>query len=140
MEQEINVIKYLVALRNCSKENLPMSDSLVAYDLILFIAIQCGEQQPLSVKQLFSSLPHSYSAVREHYNRLLNDGYVVHKQDEKDKRIKYIEPTEKFIGSVVNYANNAKAILDTPPPSAFQHVFSLATLSYSRVKTTNYIH
>jgi DNA-binding MarR family transcriptional regulator len=139
MEQEISVIKYLVALRNCSKQTLPMSDSLVAYDLILFIAIHCGERQPLSVKQLFSSLPHSYSAVREHYNRLLNDGYVVHKQDEKDKRIKYIEPTEKFIGSVVNYANNAKAILDTPP-SAFQHVFSLATLSYSRVKTTNYIH
>lgn len=119
MEQEINVIKYLVALRNCSKQSLPMSDSLIAYDLILFIAIQCGELQPLSVKQLFSSLPHSYSAVREHYNRLLNDGYVVHKQDEKDKRIKYIEPTEKFISSVVNYANNAKAILDTPPP--FQH-------------------
>ena len=119
MEQEINVIKYLVALRNCSKQSLPMSDSLVAYDLILFIAIHCGERQPLSVKQLFSSLPHSYSAVREHYNRLLNDGYVVHKQDEKDKRIKYIEPTEKFIGSVVNYANNAKAILDTPPPQHF---------------------
>jgi DNA-binding MarR family transcriptional regulator len=115
MEQEISVIRYLVALRNCSKENLPLNDSLVAYDLILFIAIQYGERQPLSVKQLFSSLPHSYSAVREHYNRLLNDGYVIHKQDEKDKRIKYIEPTEKFIGSVVNYANNAKVILNTPP-------------------------
>ena len=78
MEQEISVIKYLVALRNCSKQSLPMSDSLVAYDLILFIAIHCGERQPLSVKQLFSSLPHSYSALREHYNRLLTDGYVVH--------------------------------------------------------------
>jgi DNA-binding MarR family transcriptional regulator len=117
MEQEISVIKYLVALRNCSKQSLPMCDSLVAYDLILFIAIHCGECQPLSVKQLFSSLPHSYSALREHYNRLLKDGYVVHKQDEKDKRIKYIEPTEKFIGTLINYANNVKAILDTPPLS-----------------------
>ena len=133
MEQEISVIKYLVALRNCSKQSLPMCDSLIAYDLILFIAIHCGERQRLSVKQLFSSLPHSYSAVREHYNRLLNDGFVVHKQDEKDKRIKYVEPTEKFIGSVVNYANNAKVILDTPP-LAFQRLFNLV------INTANYAH
>jgi hypothetical protein len=140
MEQEIGVIKYMVALRNCGKENLPMSDSLIAYDLILFIAVTYGEQQPITIKQLFSSLPHSYTAVRYHYNRLLNDGYVIHKHDEYDKRVKYIQPTEKFLSSVVNYANNAKAILDTPPPSAFQRSFSLVCHSYSRVKTTNYIH
>ena len=119
MEQEISVIKYMVALRNCSKQSLPMSDSLIAYDLILFIAITHGEKKAITPKQLFSSLPHSYSAVRHHYNRLLDDGYVIHKPAELDKRVKYIEPTEKFLSSVINYANNAKAILDTPPPQHF---------------------
>lgn len=117
MEQEASVIRYLVALRNCGKETLPMSDSLIAYDLILFIAITISEKRSLTVKQLFSSLPHSYTAVRHHYNRLLEDGYVIHKQDNGDKRVKYIEPTEKFIASVTSYAKNAKAILDTPPLS-----------------------
>jgi DNA-binding MarR family transcriptional regulator len=115
MEQEISLIRHMVALRNCSKKSLPMSDSLVAYDLILSIAIKSGEMQPFTVKQLFSSLPHSYSAVREHYNRLLSDGYVVHKPDEKDKRIKYVHPTDKFISCVISYSNNAKAILETLP-------------------------
>lgn len=96
-----------------------MSDSLIAYDLILFIAVTYGEKQPITIKQLFSSLPHSYTAVRYHYNRLLNDGYVVHKHDENDKRVKYIEPTEKLKNSVATYANSARAILDTPPPQHF---------------------
>lgn len=117
MGQEASVIRYMVALRNCGKETLPMSDSLIAYDLILFIAITFSEERPLTVKQLFTSLPHSYTALRHHYNRLLEDGYVVHKPDNGDKRIKYIEPTEKFIASVTKYAKTAKAILDTSPLS-----------------------
>lgn len=113
MEQEISVIKHLVALRNCSKQSLPMGDSLIAYDLILYIATTY-KKQSITPKQLFSALPHSYSAVRYHYNRLLEDGYVVHKPAESDKRVKYIEPTEKFINTVASYTNQARVILDTP--------------------------
>ncbi len=91
-----------------------MSDTLIAYDLILFMAITFAEKKPITPKQLFASLPHSYSALRHHYNRLLDDGYVIHKSGVLDKRVKYIEPTEKFLSSVVNYANKAKVILDTP--------------------------
>jgi len=116
MEQVTNIIRLMAQLRNCAKENLPMSDSLIAYDLILYIATTYKEQKPITIKQLFAALPHSYTAVRHHYNRLLNDGYVVHKLDTNDGRVKFIEPTEKFINSVVGYANKAKVILDTPPP------------------------
>lgn len=126
MGTEISVIKYMVELRNCSKQSLPMSDSLIAYDLILFLAIAYAEKQLITPKQLFFSLPHSYSAVRHHYNRLLEDGYVVHKPAESDKRMKYIEPTEKFISSVISYANNAKAILDTPPRHSLTSATQLA--------------
>jgi DNA-binding MarR family transcriptional regulator len=129
MHTEISVIKYMAELRNCSKQSLPMSDSLIAYDLILFLAITHSEKQPITPKQLFCSLPHSYSAVRHHYNRLLADGYVTHKPAESDKRMKYIEPTEKFISSVINYANNAKAILDSPPRRSLTSTTRLALRS-----------
>ena len=115
MEQIANVIRLMAELRNCAKTSLPMSDSLIAYDLILYIAITYKEKTPITIKQLFSALPHSYTAVRHHYKRLLNDGYVEHRLDENDRRVKFIEPTEKFIDSLVSYANNVKAILDTPP-------------------------
>ena len=105
-----SIIRNSIALRNSAKENLPINDSFVAYDLILFIAIQFEENQHISVKHLFSSFPHSYSAVREHYKRLIHDGYLVHKLDEKDRRIKYIEPTEKFICAVLNYTKYVQVI------------------------------
>lgn len=116
MVPEISFIKNMVSLRNSSRENLPMGDSLIAYDLILYIAITYVEEQHITIKQLFSSLPHSYTAIRQHYNRLLIDGYVIHKSHPHDKRVKYIEPTEKFITSVVSYANSAHIILGLPPP------------------------
>jgi len=113
MEQAIRVMRRLVALRNCCKQSLPMGDSLIAYDLILYVAITY-KKQPITPKQLFSSLPHSYSAVRHHYNLLLEGGYLVHKTAESDKRVKYIEPTEKFMSAVASYANQAKVIFNTP--------------------------
>lgn len=116
MVTKISIIKNMLSLRNSSRVNLPMGDSLIAYDLILYIAITYVEEQHITIKQLFASQPHSYTAIRQHYNRLLSDGYVVHKSHTHDKRVKYIEPTEKFISAVVSYANSAQIILGLPPP------------------------
>jgi len=112
MVHEIPIIKKMVLLRNFSSVVLPMCDSLIAYDLILYIVITHSEHYPVTIKSLFASLPHSYSAIRYHYNRLLLEGYVIHKLDNKDKRIKYIEPTEKLIQSVVSYAKGSNSILE----------------------------
>jgi len=115
MGNEIRVIQLILALRNCSKMNLPISESLVAFDLILFISISYLDRKPITIKELFSNLPYSYTAVRQHYNRLLINGYITHKPHENDRRVKYLEPTNKLVNSVIKYANDAKRILSTPP-------------------------
>ena len=116
MGNELYVIQHIVALRNCSKMNLPINESLVAFDLILFIAINYLERKEITIKELFSNLPYSYTAVRQHYNRLLINGYITHKAHKNDRRVKYLEPTNKLINSVLNYANDAQRILSPPPP------------------------
>jgi len=112
MEQTADVIGLVAKLRNCAKQSLPMSDSLIAYDLILYIALTYRKEIPITIKQLFSASPHSYTAVRQHYNRLLVDGYLTHKLDQDDGRVKFIEPTAKFTSAIVNYSNKVQVLLD----------------------------
>ena len=84
--------------------------------MILFISIAYSEKTSITAKQVFSSLSYSYSAVRLHYNRLLKEGYLIHKLDNQDKRIKYIEPTRKLLQTIACYTNDAKVIVETFPP------------------------
>ena len=117
MEQKINFIQRMLALRNCSKNHLPINDSIIAYDLILFIANCYYENQPITVKELFNTQPYSYTAVRQHYKRLLDNQYITQKSHENDKRIKYILPTDKLINAVNNYSKNASKVLGLLPPT-----------------------
>lgn len=65
----------------------------------------------ISIKELFASVPHSYTAVRGHYLRFVKDGWVEHYLDESDKRIKYVRPTAKLIKTMNEYAAVANKIL-----------------------------
>ena len=59
----------IFALRSWCKEHLPIENSLIAYDLILILAINNYAKNDISIKELFASVPHSYTAVRGHYLR-----------------------------------------------------------------------
>jgi len=105
------MIESIFALRSWCKDNLPIENSLIAYDLILILAINNYAENNISIKELFASVPHSYTAVRGHYLRFVNDGWVEHYLDESDKRIKYVRPTAKLIEIMNNYAAAAHKIL-----------------------------
>lgn len=113
MENNLIVLEGLVALRGWCKSNLPTEDSLVAYDIILLVAISHLTKSPLKVKHLFDSLPHSYTAVRYHYLRLISDDWLAHDTDEKDKRIKLIRATDKFVNTINNYVGTINAALSS---------------------------
>ncbi|MES2585579.1 MAG: hypothetical protein V4536_01525 [Pseudomonadota bacterium] len=115
MNNTLGTIESMFALRAWCRDNLPTDNSLIAYDLILLIAIAGEKKQQLTIKQLFSSLPHSYTAVRQHYNRFIREGWLAHQSDEKDGRIKYIQPTDKFRQTVKNYSNAANHIFLNKP-------------------------
>ena len=117
-ESPLELLKKVQAVRNWGKENLPLYESVIANDLIIFLAIEFVSGKPLTVKRLFASLPYSYTAVRQHYKKLFEDGWVIHIYDEKDKRIKYIKPSEKFIEVIDAYVSLIKKTFIPPPAIA----------------------
>lgn len=100
----IEVLEGLGHIRKWRRSNLSAYESPVAYDLIIFLALQFSSGGKITVKQLFASLPHSYTAVRQHYRQLLSDGLIICIPSEQDGRIKFIEPTDNFISLVDAYA------------------------------------
>ncbi len=113
MPNTLQAIEYAQAIRTWCKENLPFDESVVAYDLLILLAIKFAKNERVSVKQIFVLLPHSYTAVRQHYMRLIKDGWIECVGDGEDKRIKYIVPTKKFTDTINQYA---KLLLAIPPP------------------------
>lgn len=101
----------IFALRSWCRDNLPTENSFIAYDLILVLAINNYAKNNISIKELFASVPHSYTAVRGHYLRFVNDGWIEHYSDASDKRIKYVRPTPKLVKTMNDYAEAANTIL-----------------------------
>ena len=115
-ENALEMLEKVQAVRSWGKENLPLYESVIANDLIIFLAIEFVRGKPLTVKKLFASLPYSYTAIRQHYKKLFKDGWVIHIPDENDKRIKYIKPSDKFIEVIDAYVGIIKNTFIAPPP------------------------
>lgn len=97
-------------IRKWGKDNLPFYESVIANDLVIFLGIEFSSGRPLTVKRLFNSLPYSYTAIRQHYKKLVVDGWVTHSSDPKDLRIKYIHPSTKFSKVITSYVEELENI------------------------------
>jgi len=94
-----------IALRNWVNQNLPIENSLAAFDLLLIIGLNYYSGSPKqTVKQLFSSLPsYSYIGVRTHYLRFIELGLLELSADAIDKRVKHITPSQKMLDLLLKY-------------------------------------
>ncbi len=97
-------------IRKWGKDNLPFYESVIANDLVIFLGIEFFSGRSLTVKRLFTSLPYSYTAIRQHYKKLFEDGWVTHSSDPKDLRIKYIHPSQKFTDVINLYVDELENI------------------------------
>lgn len=116
--KKIQILEFVQEIRNWSKTNFPIADSIIASNLLIFLAIEFNKNNPLTVKELFTCFPYSYTATRQHYNQLLNDGWICHKNHNSDARVKYICPTEKFMELIDSYTKTIESKLaeKLPPP------------------------
>ena len=110
--ESILIIEAIFALREWCRLNLPTDESLVAYDIILVISINYYAKNKLSVKHLFSSVPHSYTATRYHYKRLIADGWLEHSFADYDNRVKFVKATNKLINTINNFVSETNLIFD----------------------------
>ena len=111
----LDVLEGLGQIRQWRRSNFSAYESPVAYDLIICLGIQFASGEKFTVKQLFASLPHSYTAVRQHYRQLLSDGLIRCVPSEKDGRIKYIEPSDDFLLLVDSYAQEVVKTFPSRP-------------------------
>ncbi len=113
MSNKLKTIESAQAMREWSKKNLPFYESVVCYDLIIYISIQHLKGNDISVKHIFDALPHSYTAIRQHYLRLIKDGWIEVTNGSSDRRVKHIKPTKKFEEIISEYA---RVLIANPPP------------------------
>jgi len=95
MNKQISLGK-IIEFREWIKASLPLENSLVAFDIILFFSDCLVHSRTVTVKDLFESLPYSYTAVRYHYKRLLSNGWLEQKNDTNDLRVKYVYPSQRM--------------------------------------------
>lgn len=105
------MIEAILSLRQSFQKYLPIENSLIAYDLILLLSIHNYSKGHITVKQLFKSLPHSTTAIRYHYTRFINDGWIEVYSNLEDKRVKFVRPTQKFIEVINAYTQAAEPLL-----------------------------
>ncbi len=106
---EIELLEKWGELHGWLRANLPIANSYVATDILFLVAIE----NKLKVKELFTSLPYSYTAIRQHYKRLLEEHWIVQIADKEDRRVKYLQATEKLNDVLRKFTQKLKI---TPPP------------------------
>lgn len=90
------------AVRNRLGGELPIQNSLIALDILNNVAMSHVKGQPLPVKSLMGSLPHSPSGLRYHYARLMDDGWINTEPHGEDGRVRLVKPSDRLIESYRN--------------------------------------
>jgi DNA-binding MarR family transcriptional regulator len=96
-------LRRLLQTKIWERENLPLNNSLIPLELLLFLAICQAEGKRLTVKGLTSSSAFSTLGAGIHMRRLQREGYISLEQDLADRRVKYIQTTAKLDALLAAY-------------------------------------
>ena len=118
VSQHYCVVSALVFIRKQSINHLPIGHSFIPYDILITVVESHTNNEELTVKALFASLPYSDMGLRYHFRKLLNDGWIELQPMNRDKRVKQIKPTEKLSNQFGLFLNSIKPALNT---ESFQH-------------------
>jgi hypothetical protein len=99
------ITKALLKVRNWEQTNLPLVQSALAYDLIVWIAHHTVSGSPLSLKHLFILLNYSEAGVRKHLRYLIRDGWISLEGVSNDKRIRVVIAKPKLLLTLKEYVD-----------------------------------
>ena len=80
-----------------SAELLPLDNSFISFDLLFKIGLAHIENDELTLKALFTGLPHSEMGMRYHLRRLLANGWIEVQPSLSDRRSKHLIATCKLL-------------------------------------------
>ena len=84
-------------MRTMSAELLPLDNSFIPFDLLFKIGLAHIENDELTLKALFTGLPHSEMGMRYHFRRLLANGWIEVQPSPSDRRSKRVIATRKLL-------------------------------------------
>jgi len=118
-------LRLLLQTKIWEREHLPLNNSLIPLEMLLFLAICQTEGKRLTVKGLTSSSAFSVLGAGLHMRRLEREGYITLEQDSTDRRVKYILTTPKLDSLLAAYLEvlrssfgQRNATLQENPPAA----------------------
>ena len=89
--------KLLMKVREITSEHLPISHSIIPYQILLVVMYHHIMKEDLTVKQLFNSGPFSEMGNRYHYRKLVTDDWIILVNHPTDYRQKLIQPAIKSV-------------------------------------------
>lgn len=92
----ITTARLLKKTREVTASNLPIGHSFIPYDILIHLFHCQSIDEVMTVKGLFASLPYSDMGTRSHFNGLVASGWIELVTSDKDTRMKFCRPTEKF--------------------------------------------
>ena len=94
---EHTALKIAQDARTISAELLPLDNSFIPFDLLFKIGLAHIENDELTLKALFTGLPHSEMGMRYHFRRLLANGWIEVQPSPHDRRSKRVIATDKLL-------------------------------------------
>lgn len=84
-----------------SSELLPLDNSFIPFDILFKIGIAHFENQELTLKSLFTGLPHSEMGIRYHFRRLVANGWIEMHPSTTDRRTKLVTATPRLLDQLM---------------------------------------
>ncbi len=80
----------LVNVQHWVRGNLPVEQSALAYELILLVLERTLNGSPLTLKELFHSLPYSETGIRKQLVRFVKGGTMRIEVSRRDGRVRHV--------------------------------------------------
>lgn len=104
----------LLAVREWEKQNLPSSQSILAFEIFILIAHHTVSEKPLTLHQLFYSVDFSETGIRKQLAKLIDDGWCCLVGGSHDKRLKHVVAEAKMLEALDSYTLQiSDVLLDT---------------------------
>lgn len=113
-----SALKVAVRVRDMSCELLPLDNSFIPFDILFKIGIAHFENQELTLKSLFTGLPHSEMGMRYHFKRLLANGWIELHPSTTDRRTKLVIATRKLVDQLALLDQAFAAVVEQHEPDS----------------------
>jgi hypothetical protein len=90
-------------IRSWEDENLPLSQSRIAFDLFMLIGHSSELSDPMTLKEIFNTLKYSERGTRYVLNHFIDGRWCEIVGHDQDKRFRLVVPTQQLLDKLAEY-------------------------------------